>query len=59
MLFKTDAEKAFGVETYLSPEMDAAIKLWGQLESGKPPWVKGRYPNNTLFQHRSTGSWLS
>lgn len=40
MLFKTDAEKAFGVETYLSPEMDAAIKLWGQLESGKPPWVK-------------------
>ena len=41
MLFKTDAEKAFGVETYLSPEMDASIKLWGQLESGKPPWVKG------------------
>lgn len=41
MLFKTDAEKAFGVETYLSPEMDTAIKLWGQLESGKPPWVKG------------------
>ena len=40
MLFKTDAEKAFKVETYLSPEMDAAIKLWGQLESGKPPWVK-------------------
>lgn len=41
MLFKTDAEKAFGVETYLSPEMDNAIKLWGQLESGKPPWVEG------------------
>ena len=41
MLFKTDAEKAFGVETYLSPEMDAAIKLWGQLESGKPPWIEG------------------
>lgn len=40
MLFKTDAEKAFGVETYLSPEMDNAIKLWEQLESGKPPWVK-------------------
>ena len=39
MLFKTDAEKAFGVETYLSPEMDAVIKLWGKLESGKPPWV--------------------
>ena len=39
MLFKTDAEKAFGVETYLSPEMENAIKLWEQLESGKPPWV--------------------
>lgn len=39
MLFKTDAEKAFGVETYLSPEMDNAIKLWEQLESGKPPWI--------------------
>ena len=39
MLFKTDAEKAFGVETYLSPEMDAALKLWEQLESGKPPWL--------------------
>lgn len=39
MLFKTDVEKAFGVETYLSPEMENAIKLWGQLESGKPPWV--------------------
>lgn len=39
MLFKTDAEKAFGVETYLSLEMDNAIKLWEQLESGKPPWI--------------------
>ncbi|MDE7323094.1 MAG: hypothetical protein K2N73_10295 [Lachnospiraceae bacterium] len=39
MLFKTDTEKAFGVETYLSPEMENAIKLWEQLESGKPPWV--------------------
>ncbi|NBH15612.1 hypothetical protein D3Z36_15980 [Lachnospiraceae bacterium] len=39
MLFKTDAEKAFGVETYLSTEMDKAIKLWEQLESGKPPWL--------------------
>lgn len=40
MLFKTDVEKAFGVETYLSQEMDNAIKLWEQLESGKPPWLK-------------------
>lgn len=45
MLFKTDAEKAFGVETYLSPEMDEAIKLWEQLEGAhglKPPWAKGK-----------------
>ena len=45
MLFKTDAEKAFGVETYLSPEMDNAIKLWEQLEGAHgltPPWVKGK-----------------
>lgn len=45
MLFKTDAEKAFGVETYLSTEMDNAIKLWEQLEGAhglKPPWVKGK-----------------
>ena len=35
MLFKTDAEKAFGVETYLSPEMENAIKLWEQLEIGR------------------------
>lgn len=40
MLFKTDAEKAFSVETYLSPEMDAAIKFWKQLENGNPPWVE-------------------
>lgn len=39
MLFKTDVEKAFGVETYLSPEMENAIRLWEQLENGKPPWV--------------------
>ncbi len=39
MLFKTDAEKAFNVETYLSPEMENAIKLWEKLETGKPPWV--------------------
>lgn len=45
MLFKTDAEKAFGVETYLSPEMDNAIKLWEQLEGAHgltPPWVRGK-----------------
>lgn len=39
MLFKTDVEKAFSVETYLSPEMENAIKLWEQLENGKLPWV--------------------
>lgn len=40
MLFKTDAEKAFSVETYLSPEMENAIKLWQGIEGGKPPWLK-------------------
>lgn len=39
MLFKTDIETAFGVETYLSPAMENAINLWEQLENGKPPWV--------------------
>lgn len=39
MFLKTDIEKAFGVETYLSPEMENAIRLWEQMESGKPPWV--------------------
>lgn len=39
MLFKTDAEKAFGVETYLSPEMEDAIKLWESMERGNPPWL--------------------
>lgn len=50
MLFKTDIEKVFGVETYLSPEMDAAIKLWMQLESGKPPWVE-RDTRTILFSN--------
>lgn len=40
MLFKTDAEKAFNMTTYLSSEMENAIRLWQQLETGKPPWAK-------------------
>lgn len=39
MLFKKDAKKVFGVETYLSSGMENAIRLWEQLENGKPPWV--------------------
>lgn len=39
MLFKEDIEKAFGVKTYLSQDMENAIKLWEQMESGKPPWI--------------------
>lgn len=42
MLFKTDADKAFDVRTYLSPEMENAIRLWQRLEGSnglKPPWV--------------------
>lgn len=57
MLFKTDAEKAFGVETYLSPEMDAAIKLWGQLESGKPPWVKDSDGRTVAFWNTIAEEW--
>lgn len=39
MLFKTNAEKAFDVKTYMSSEMESAIQLWRDLESGKPKWV--------------------
>lgn len=39
MLFKTNAEKAFDVKTYMSSEMESAIRLWRDLESGKPKWV--------------------
>ena len=39
MLFKTDAEKAFNVNTYLSADMENAIQLWKLLENGKLPWV--------------------
>lgn len=57
MLFKTDAEKAFGVETYLSPEMDAAIKLWEQLESGKPPWLKDSDGRTVAFWNTIAEEW--
>lgn len=57
MLFKTDAEKAFGVETYLSPEMDNAIKLWGQLESGKPPWLKDSDGRTVAFWNTIAEEW--
>lgn len=39
MLFKKDIRKVFDTKTYLSSEMESAIELWRQLESGKPPWV--------------------
>ncbi len=57
MLFKTDAEKAFGVETYLSPEMDDAIKLWGQLENGKPPWLKESDGRTAAFWNTIVEEW--
>ena len=57
MLFKTDAEKAFGVETYLSPEMDDAIKLWQQLESGKPPWLKESNGRTIAFWNTIAEEW--
>lgn len=57
MLFKTDAEKAFGVETYLSPEMENAIKLWEQLESGKPPWLKDSDGRTVAFWNTIAEEW--
>lgn len=39
MLFKTDAEKAFNIKTYLSSDMENAIQLWQMLENGKLPWM--------------------
>lgn len=39
MLFKTDAENAFNVKTYLSSDMENAIQLWKLLENGKLPWI--------------------
>lgn len=41
MLFKTDAENAFNVKTYLSSDMEKAIRLWQMLEGSNglmPPW---------------------
>lgn len=57
MLFKTDAEKAFKVQAYLSPEMDAAIKLWGQLESGEPPWLKDSDGRTVAFWNTIAEEW--
>ncbi len=57
MLFKTDTEKAFGVETYLSPEMENAIKLWGQMESGKPPWLKDSDGRTVSFWNTIAEEW--
>lgn len=39
MLFKTDAERAFNIKTYLSSDMENAIQLWQALTNGKLPWV--------------------
>lgn len=41
MLFKTDAEKAFNIKTYLSSDMENAIQMWQMLEGSNgliPPW---------------------
>lgn len=57
MFFKTDVEKAFGVETYLSPEMEKAIKLWGQLEKGKPPWLKESDGRTVSFSNTIAEEW--
>lgn len=57
MLFKTDAERAFGVETYLSPEMENAIKLWEQLENSNPPWKKESDGRTVAFWNTIAEEW--
>lgn len=57
MLFKTDVEKAFGVQTYLSPEMESAIKLWEQLEGRKPPWLSDSDGRTVAFWNTIADEW--
>lgn len=39
MLIRTDIGKAFGVELIQSSEMNAALTLWDNITSGRPPWL--------------------
>ena len=45
MLFinsSTDIERAFDVKLISSPEMDAAIRNWDRVSTGKPPWLDSK-----------------
>lgn len=39
MLIRTDIGKTFGVELIQSSEMNAALTLWDNITSGRPPWL--------------------
>lgn len=39
MLIRTDIGKAFGVELIQSSEMNAALTLWDNITSDRPPWL--------------------
>lgn len=39
MFIRTDIGKTFGVELIQSSEMNAALTLWGNITSGRPPWL--------------------
>ena len=38
MFIRTDIGKAFGVELVQSSEMNAALELWDNISSERPPW---------------------
>lgn len=39
-IFKTDAEKEFGVEFMTSPRVESAQELWDGIIKGSPVWIK-------------------
>lgn len=39
MFIRTDIGKTFGVELIQSSEMNAALTLWDNITSGRPPWL--------------------
>ena len=38
MFIRTDIGKTFGVELIQSSEMNAALELWDNISSERPPW---------------------
>ena len=37
-MFKTELEKVFDTEVYMTDKMENAINLWQNITSGEPPW---------------------